>query len=674
MKRSLLILPVALGAMVAQAQEACIAADATSEAMKTSCISSGLEGMQENTCYKMTEAGAGSWNTNWGSLPAATQEYFWQVVPCDGVSSSASEQPESSASEIVESSASEVVESSASEIVESSASEVVESSASTGPTPVFDNFDDGNATAENVAEDAYWYIYKAGGSVTNTQDATQTWDMISADGTNSYASMKGISGITSGDTTYPSVGVGVDFGMGALANCTAISYKYKGSGHHLRGLVDGVTKDKGYEHVATNQDAATSWTTVTVSVMSQPDWVAGASPSDVKTFSWATVKGLAWVVDEKLTQANIGTQLDIDDVQCVGGNITPVSSVSSSSSGTSSGSSTVVSGGAETFDDFEDGNTTAEAVAADAYWYLYKAGGTLTNTQDATQTWDMIVTEGGNSYAAMKGIGGITSGATTYPSVGMGVDFGVGTLAQCTAIQYDYKGSGHHLRGLVDGVTKDKGYEHVAPNQNASSGWTTVTVSVMTQPDWVAGASPSDVKAFSWAGVKGLAWVVDEKLTQANIGTELDIDNVKCVGKLSAGSSSNGSGNGSSTNGNGSSTNGNGSSTNGNGSSTNGNGSSTNGNGTDPSGNGYANTAIGVVAAPAGLSATIHGNTLQVTVAKAGLVKVQVFDMMGHTIESHSESMAAGSFAHTFGSMGKGAYIVRVQQGSMAKTIRMQVR
>ena len=76
----------------------------------------------------------------------------------------------------------------------------------------------------------------------------------------------------------------------------------------------------------------------------------------------------------------------------------------------------------------------------------------------------------------------------------------------------------------------------------------------------------------------------------------------------------------------------------------------------------------------AGLSATIHGNTLQVTVERAGLVKVQVFDMMGHIIESHSESMAAGSFAHTFGSMGKGAYIVRVQQGSMAKTIRMQVR
>lgn len=181
-------------------------------------------------------------------------------------------------------------------------------------------------------------------------------------------------------------------------------------------------------------------------------------------------------------------------------------------------------------DDFEDGNTIAETLGDDAYWYLYEAGGTISNTRDEQSwIWNMISTDNDNSYAAMNGIGGITSGATTYPSVGMGVDFGVGVLAQCTAIQYDYKGSGHHLRGLVDGVRKDRGYEHVAPNQNASSGWTTVTVSVMTQPDWVAVASPSDVKTFSWAGVKGLAWVVNESLTQENIGTYLYIDNVKCI-------------------------------------------------------------------------------------------------------------------------------------------------
>ena len=84
--------------------------------------------------------------------------------------------------------------------------------------------------------------------------------------------------------------------------------------------------------------------------------------------------------------------------------------------------------------------------------------------------------------------------------------------------------------------------------------------------------------------------------------------------------------------------------------------------------------AIGDIASPAGLDASIMGNTLVVSVARAGLVKVQVFDMMGHAIESHSESMAAGSFAHDFAKLGKGAYIVRVRQGSMVKTLRMQVR
>ena len=121
--------------------------------------------------------------------------------------------------------------------------------------------------------------------------------------------------------------------------------------------------------------------------------------------------------------------------------------------------------------------------------------------------------------------------------------------------------------------------------------------------------------------------MVDEKFSAANLGTELDIDNVKCVGTMS----------------------------------------------TTPASS--ASDAITMVAAaPAGLSATVHGNTLHVTVAKAGLVKVQVFDMMGHVIEGHSENMTAGSFAHSFGTMSKGFYVVRVQQGSAVKTLRMQVR
>lgn len=224
----------------------------------------------------------------------------------------------------------------------------------------------------------------------------------------------------------------------------------------------------------------------------------------------------------------------------------------------------------------------------------------------------------------MKGISGIASGDTTYPSVGMEVAFDVSTLSGCTAVQYDYKGSGHHMRASVTGVKADAGYEHVAPNQNAATAWKTVTISTMTQPEWVAEAAPSSIVAFSWAKVSKLTWVVDEKLTAANIGTSLAIDNVKCVGTLPTV--------------------------------------------TPPK------DAIRSIAAPSSFKAALQGNTLHVTTAKSGLVKVQVIDMMGNIVESHSEKMAAGSFAHTFGAMPNGQYIVRVQQGSASQLLKMQVK
>jgi len=201
----------------------------------------------------------------------------------------------------------------------------------------------------------------------------------------------------------------------------------------------------------------------------------------------------------------------------------------------------------------------------------------------------------------------------------MEVAFDAGTLSGCTAVQYDYKGSGHHMRGSVTGVKANSGYEHVAPDQNASAGWKTVTVSTMTQPEWVADVAPSSIVAFSWAKVSKLTWVVDEKLSAANLGTELAIDNVKCVGTLPT-----------------------------------------------------ARNAV--VAAPASFKATLQGNTLHVNVAKAGVVKVQVIDITGNVVESHSEKIASGSFAHDFKAMPSGFYVVRVQQGSASQLLKMQVR
>ena len=137
--------------------------------------------------------------------------------------------------------------------------------------------------------------------------------------------MKGITGITSGDETYPSVGMGFDVPASALASCTGISYKYKGSGHVFRALVDGVTDKAGKDHVSPQQPAASDWTTVTISSadMNQPDWVTDPTSDayvakDVKAFSWKNVLKATWVVDEKLTEANIGSDLAIDDVACLG--------------------------------------------------------------------------------------------------------------------------------------------------------------------------------------------------------------------------------------------------------------------------------------------------------------------------------------------------------------------
>ena len=221
----------------------------------------------------------------------------------------------------------------------------------------------------------------------------------------------------------------------------------------------------------------------------------------------------------------------------------------------------------------------------------------------------------------------LSKGLTIIPSY---------AFANCTAITYEYRGSAHVFRAALSTVTPDKGYEHVTDIQPKATAWTpvTVTTSDLDQPTWIPA---TEKKNFSWAQVVKLAWIVDEKIPNADRGTELDIDNVKCVGTLPEPKSSSSSA-------------------------------------TTPKSSSSGLMSIASTHVAPGLSATIHGNTLLVSVAKAGLVKVQVFDMMGHAIESHSESMAAGSFAHTFGSMGKGVYIVRVQQGSMAKTLRMQVR
>ena len=486
-----------------------------------------------------------------------------------------------------------------------------------------DDFEDGDGLASTGADDA-WYAFtdvNDGGasSYSNTEDKYGLVVVIpeAAAGGSSYGA--GLTDIVldQGTNQYdPYVTLGLNVADG-LSGCTTISYKYKGAGHNLKAVMSGDEKGGLTEYNRHSKAVAASsgWKTASVPVSQlkqDPDW------GTTVALKMANVVQLAWEVKGTASP----NYLYIDDVDCAG------------YAGGSSGP--VVSGSAVLIDDFEDGNATSENLGKTAYWYLYEAGGSFSNTKKGS-SWDLLLTEGTNSFISMQGISGITSGDTTYPSVGMEVAFDVGTLSGCTAIQYDYRGSGHHMRSSVTGVKANGGYEHVADDENATANWKTVTVSTMTQPDWVAEAAPSSIVAFSWAKVSKLTWVVDEKLSTANIGDYLDIDNVKCVGKLPTAVTPKSSSSAAILS--------------------------------------SSSSIIGIVpVAHVGFDARVMGNTLQVSVAKAGLVKVEVFDMMGHAIESHSENVPAGSIAHTFNAMPKGLYVVKVQQGSASKTLKMQVR
>ncbi len=483
--------------------------------------------------------------------------------------------------------------------------------ASAQTTANIDDFEDGDGLSKTGKEDA-WYAFndkndKGASSYTNSEDKYGTVVVIedaAADGSKYGAGLTGIK-LVQGDNPYdPYVTLGLNV-EGGLSGCTTISYKYKGAGHNLKATMKGDEEGALTEYNRHSKaiTGSTTWKTASVAVSGLAQDKGWGTTVALKM---ASVVQLAWEVKGEAS----ADYLYIDDVNCAG----------YAGGGSSSTEKPPVASSAVVIDDFEDGNATAESLSKTAYWYLYDAGGSFTNAQDAKGTWDMLVTEAGNSYIAMQGISGITPGDTTYPSVGMEVAFDAGTLSGCTAIQYSYKGSGHHMRSSVTGVKANAGYEHVAADQGKATAWKTVTVSTMEQPEWVAEAAPSSIVAFSWAKVSKLTWVVDEKVSAANLGTELAIDNVKCVGTLPT------------------------------------------------------KSAISVGAARANFKASVQGRTLHVSVAKAGLVKVQVIDMMGNTVESHSETVASGSFAHDFGTIPSGNYVVRVQQGSASQLLKMQVR
>ena len=577
----------------------------------------------------------------------------------------------------------------------SSSSTYSSSSSSFVPSVVtlMEDFQDGNVTAETL-EDGVWFLYDTkAGKISNTKNANGSWDMIRSSGSSKFASMEEISLIPTSEEQYPSVGMGVSFAEASLANCSAIQYDYKGSGHFFRADISTVTPKKGYEHQTEEQESSTSWKTVTVYAgnLDQPDWVHADFPNEIKPFNWSKVYQLAWFVSMDVESR--GTSLQIDNVKCVG-TLPEVELPSSSSTKQSSSSTTLFSSSAivvvgPSIDDFEDGDGLARTGGEDDYWYAFTdeknrhpGMSTIDNQTNSKGKYIVVfpaAAAGGSQYGAgLTGISlmdGPTFDEYDQPSVALGLNIEEG-LAGCTEISYKYKGAGHNLKAVMAGdelgdLTE---YNYHKASVDGSISWSTASVPVSSleqEEDW------GKTKKLNISNVVKLQWEV--KGTASS--DYLYIDDVHCEGFVAKViSSSSGSNVNSSASSNLTSS----------GSSSDSetvlsssdansivDSGDSNGNGGKAGNNDDLDDddmAIGFAAAPAGLMATVQGNTLQVTVARAGLVKVHVFDMMGHAIERHSENMAAGTFAHDFAKLNKGAYIVRVQQGSMVKTIRMQVR
>lgn len=80
-----------------------------------------------------------------------------------------------------------------------------------------------------------------------------------------------------------------------------------------------------------------------------------------------------------------------------------------------------------------------------------------------------------------------------------------------------------------------------------------------------------------------------------------------------------------------------------------------------------------VASAVRGFALGFANNELTVVLSKSSMVRVQVFDMMGHMVESFSESVGT-STSFSLAHLERGSYVVRVEGEHFARTARIAVK
>ena len=482
--------------------------------------------------------------------------------------------------------------------------------------------------------------------------------MASDGGKNTSKYMAGLKGIKLSQGTYeyaPYVDLGLnltkDTSLFDMSSCNTISYKFKGASHNFRVETSLVT-NWNFHHV--NKDASEDWKEVelTWDQFNQESWGDEDKHFNLKEKGLNKVMRLAWEVKGVLNVPDNQNQpkynyLYVDDVRCDGLSIKAISNMdapaSSSSTTPKSSGSIVTSSSSVTptsssvvitdllvIDDVEDGD---EVLNTTGTWYAYtdtSSGGlsSITNVYDPTLPGYVVVlpgtTDPTNGSTNFVGLQGMVWGEGTYeydPFVALGLNMNADTskgvdLSNCPVLSYRYKGAAHQIK-VQDGQVTDFAY-HYRKLVDAAE-WTLVTFKQeeFKQPSWT-----QDPKELNWANIKKIAWeVIGAKGytdTYQPTYNYLYVDDLKCVDQV---------------------------------------------------------VGIPVAArAASGLKLGVQGASLNISVAKSGNVKVQVFDMMGNLVKSVSESMTSGTHQVSLETLTRGNYVVRVMTGSASKTARISIR
>jgi len=495
-----------------------------------------------------------------------------------------------------------------------------------------------------------------------TDEGKEVYDVLMAAPGGDKNTSKYVAGITDiklsqGAYSYaPYVTIGLNMSKDPdasynLGACKSISYKFKGAAHNFRVETAKVT-NWNFHYVT--KDGSDDWKEVELSwdQFVQEDWgdndkhfSLDQGMGQVTAFGWQ-VKGALDVPDSK--QKTTHPYLYVDDVRCNGVSIKAVaasgastttssSSVKSSSSVATSSSSSVIASSSSVvpaavkalfvIDDVEDGD---EVLKTTGTWYAYNDNGSLgkssfTNVYDATLGGYVVsfpgTTDPTNGTLGFVGLTGIVWNQAEYkeaPFVALGLNTMADTskgldMSKCAGISYRYKGAGHMFK-IQDGQVKDYAYHQ--SKQTTSADWKTVNLTWddLIQPVWgeAVDLNNTNITKMSWdvVGYKGF----DD---QPEI-PYLYVDDVVCT---------------------------------------------------------QATQSIKASAvAASSIKISAQGTSLNVTIAKAGMTRVQVFDMMGHVVANISENMTAGTHQVSLDNLSRGNYMVRVMSGSEVKTSRIAMK